>query len=260
MRVSVLLPNMGEISAALHDWLVTVDVDLLEQKTYRVSPLEKAFNILHKRFLATDSDYAFVINADEAPPRGALEALIEHDKDIVSCVAPKWDERRGPLPVASRWDEERDAFFYLTGPGLQPADRCGFSGILIKRKVMEAVPVGSFEYTPTAECECGWVDHRAVGFDVCPECGASLVVDNTYFISPEFRWLDIARGMGFELFVDFDLQLHHFVEQVDLKAINRQLMAMRDRTLQGVVSRVRQLRDGGSSDAEIVDALIAQGE
>ena len=260
MTVSVLLPNMGKINAALHDWLVTVDVDLLEQKTYRVSPLEKAFNVLHRRFLATDSEYAFVLNADEMPPRGALEKLIEYDKDMVSCVAPKWDEHNGPLPVASRWSEDHGAFVYLNEPGLHRADRCGFSGILIKRAVMEAIPVGTFEYKPTAECECGWIDHRAAGIPVCPKCGKPTVVDGTYFISPEFRFEDVAREMGFELWVDFDLQMHHFVDGVDLKAINYQLMKMRDKTLSGVVERVRMLRDDGESDAEIVDALIAQGE
>jgi len=251
---------MGKINAALHTWLLTADVNTLELKTYRVSPLEKAFNLLHKRFLTTDCDYAFVINADEVPPKEAIERLIEHDKDMVSCVAPAWDDQRGPLPVASRWDEDRHEFLRLNERGLHRADRCGFSGILIKRAVMEAVPVGSFEYTPTAQCECGWVDQRAEGITTCPKCGASLVVDNTFFISPEFRWLDIARGMGFELFVDFGLQMHHLVEQVDMAAVNRLLMNQRDQTLQGVVSRVRGLRDGGSSDAEIVDALIAQGD
>jgi len=255
--IAILLPNMGTIHAALHDWLTitAASVPIVEFKTYHVSPLEKAFNELHRRFIASDCSHAFVVNSDEMPPAGALQRLLEHDKDIVSCVAPKWDEKVGPLPVACR--QSGDVFHYVNDGGLQRVDRCGFSGVLIKREVMEAIPVGTFEYTETAQCACGWIDHLARDVDVCPKCGTDLAVDGTYFISPEFKFEDVAREMGFEVWVDFDLQMHHFVE-VDLYSINRQLMSMREKTLASLTDKVKRLR-GECSDTEIVDALIAQG-
>lgn len=258
--IAILLPNMGQIHATLHDWLrITAEqIEVEEMKTYCVSPLEKAFNTLHAQFLESDCTHAFILNADEMPPVGAIQKLLEHDKDMVSCVAPKWDDKVGPLPVAARFDEQHDYFTYLGGPGLLRVDRCGFSGILIKREVMEKIPVGTFEYTETAKCECDWVDHMAMGkYEVCPECGTPLVENGTYFISPEFKFEDVARELGFEIWVDFDLQMHHFVE-CDLYAINEQLGRMRARTLAQVLDKVRLLR-GECTDTEIVEALLAQG-
>ena len=256
--IAILLPTLGDLKAPLHDWLTitAASVPIVEYKAYGVSPLEKAFNLLHRRFLASDCEYAFVINDDEVPPRGALERLLDHDKDMVSCVAPKWDEAKGPLPVASvRRD---DKFVYINGPGLMRADRCGFSGILIKRAVMEAVPVGTFEYLPTAECSCGWIDHLGRGITECPQCHSVIPQDHTYFISPEFRFLDVARELGFELWVDFDLELHHLVDGVDLKAVNRLIVEAERKTRSRIAELVRALRGDGVEDAEIVEALLAQ--
>lgn len=251
------------METVLHDWLILTGgsgkYEFVELKTYADTPVDKAFNKLHKRFLETDCEYAFIVNSDELPPMDALETLISHDKDVVSCVCFKWDTERGPLPVAARWSEKRDQFLYIFGAGLERIDRCGFSGTLIKRAVMEAVPVGTYRHEPTSCCECGYVDHlNSKAGQTCPSCGKTLVVDGTELISPEFIWLDMAREKGFEVWMDFGLRMHHY-KNTDLLQFNDLMVEVRKTALENMRKKVAELREGGSEDYEIVDALLPEG-
>lgn len=257
-KVAILLPTMGKMEAVLHDWLIGTagKYSLLDLKSYEIAPVDKAFNMLHRRFLASDCEYAFVINDDECPEADCLERLIAADKDIVSGVCWKWDENVGPLPVAARWNEALGSFVWVQGVGLERIDRVSFSGVLIKRKVFEALPVGTYSHKATAACTCGWVDHLgSYSRGQCPKCGAPVVVDGTEMVSPGFLWMDAARDAGFEVWMDFSVRIHHF-KAVDLLRVNDLMALARNQERSEALAAVKRLKDEGVSDEEIVAALV----
>ncbi|MCE5190923.1 MAG: hypothetical protein LLG08_04070 [Actinomycetia bacterium] len=259
-KVAILLPTMGKMEAVLHDWLVLTagsgKYSLLDLKTYGISPVDKAFNILHRRFLDSDADYAFVLNDDECPEPGALDRLMAHDKDIVSGVCWKWTEEQGPLPVAARWSEEAQTFYWVQGEGLEKIDRVSFSGVLMKRAVLEKVLVGTYAHLPICACECGWADHRARKRMMdCPKCGKKLIADGTEMASPGFLFMDEARRRGFEVWMDFGVRIHHY-KTVDLQRVNDLMALARNETKAEVLAAVKDLAAKGVPDAEIIGALV----
>jgi len=258
--VAILLPTLGRMEAVLHDWLILTGgsgkYDLRDIKTYSQIPHGKAFCSLHKQFLESDADYAFVLNDDEMPPMDALERLIEHDKDIVSCVAFKWTEERGPMPTTARWDRNQGIFVYHYGTGLERVDRCGSSGMLVKREVLETLPLGIWKHQSTSECKCGFVDHLgSLEGEQCPRCGNILRDEGTMYISPEFILEDHARAAGFEIWVDFTLRMHHY-KNVDLLRVNDLMVQARLEGRHLMKATIEKMRGAGCSDEEIVNAMM----
>ena len=203
MRVAILIPTLGRMESVLHDWLlrVTQRHDVVVIKTYSDVPVEKAFNRLHLTFLKSDCDWAFILNDDECPPDDALERLAAHDKDVCSGVCFRWVQGRGPVPVALRWSDEIENYTYVWGSGLERIDRTSMSGVLVKRKVLESVPVGTFRHPMLDEQGLDWG-------------------------SPGYAFWDAAREMGFEIWMDFDVRIHHY-KRADLLEINDLMAAAR---------------------------------
>ena len=262
MKIAILLPTMGTICTELHQWLLLMHsmYDIVEMKTHCSTPIEKAFNNLSLQFLRSDCEYAFIINSDEAPPDRAFDTLLAHDKDIVSGLCFKWDDKHSPLPVASKWGEESQYFEYQFKDGLQQVDRCGFSGVLIKRAAFEAVPVGTYTHQSSAYChemDCDWADHtNEFDGDECPRCGGFVAEDGGLFISPEFIWLDEARRQGFEVWVDFGLHIDHYKDHINITRVNGMLVQAGRNTLASVIDIAEQRLNAGEDPGDILDSLI----
>lgn len=235
MKVAILLPTMGRMEAVLHDWIVRNSMrgyEVVDMKAYGVAPVEGAFNRLHKKFLESDCDYAFILNDDECPPDDAIERLAAHDKDVCSGVCWHWVSGKGPCPVSLRWNDEAEKYTYVYGSGLERIDRVSMSGVLAKRKVLEAIPVGTYRHPKLNE-------------------------DGTEWGSPGFAFWDAARERGFEIWMDFDVRLHHY-KSIDLLEVNDLMAGARTETVEWVADKVKGLRET-MTDAEIVGELVKMG-
>lgn len=232
MRVAILLPTLGTVASTLNDWLLHMasrhDVVLL--KTYSSVPVEKAFNELHAKFLESDCEWAFVLNSDECPPMDAIERLAAHDKDVCSGVCFRWVQDRGPVPVAGRWDADRGDYRYVWGEGLERIDRVSMSGVLVKRAVLEALPVGTFRHPMLDDHGLEWG-------------------------SPGFAFWDAAREQGFEIWMDFNVRIHHYKE-ADLLEISDLMAKAGTAGRQRVIDVARGMRERGVEDGAILDALL----
>jgi hypothetical protein len=217
------------MESVLHDWLLrqTQRHDVVVIKTYSDVPVEKAFNRLMKKFLESDCPWAFILNSDELPPDDALERLAAHDKDVCSGVCFRWVQGRGPVPVALRRSGE--GYTYVWGEGLEQIDRVSMSGVLVKRAVLEAIPLGTFRH-PMLDSE---------GLE---------------WGSPGFALWDEARARGFELWMDFDVRIHHY-KRTDLLEVNDLMVKSAEIGREKVLRAVAKMKAQGVPDSEIVAAL-----
>lgn len=260
-KIFVGIPNLGMVGTSMayrvrewyHKGHIEGKYDLTIVDVTGFRPLEIAFNKLHKMFLETDCDYFFTINDDEDLPSDTLDVLLAHDKDVVIPLGLRWDNTVGPLPcvgvregaddiqveLARHFDEpgeitatERPVRYVnpTTGyKGLKRCDRVGNSGILIKRHVMEALPVGSFRVKMTE-------DHTGV------------------IATEDYVMCDVIRSLGFEIWVDCGTILNHF-KKVNLLAV-RKLMVMERLTGQAdTVNALQTLIRSGATPEEAVDGI-----
>ena len=216
-KIFVGIPNLGTIGTALayrvRDWYhkghLDGRYDLTVVEATGLRPLEIAFNVLHKLFLESDCDYFFTINDDEHLPEDALDRLLADDKDIVIPLGLRWHNANGPIPcvgvregsahvsieLAKHFDEPGEItatespakYIQPTSgfKGLRRCDRVGNSGILIKRHVMEAMPLGTFRL--------------------------QMSEDRTkVFATEDYVLCDAMRAAGFEIWVDCNMVLDHY--------------------------------------------------
>ena len=263
-KIFVGVPNMGMIGTSMayriREWYHTghlegkYELTIVETTGFR--PLEVSFNKLHEMFLETDCDYFFTINDDEDLQSDALDILLAHDKDIVIPLGLRWDNRQGPMPCVGVREGADDVGLELsrhftdldiieaidaterpvryinpiTGyKGLKQCDRVGNSGILIKRHVMEALPVGSFRY--------------------------ELNENHTGVVATEdYVMCDVLRSLGFEIWVDCALVLNHF-KKVNLLAV-RKLMVSERLIGQGDTAKaLNTLILAGASPEEAIEGI-----
>lgn len=260
-KIFVGIPNLGMIGTStayrVREWYHKgnknrkYDLTIREATGFR--PLEIAFNMLHEMFLESDCDYFFTINDDEDLPSDALDILLAHDKDVVIPLGLRWDNKQGPMPcvgvregaddikteLARHFDEpgeitatERPVRYInpITGyKGLKRCDRVGNSGILIKRHVMEALPVGSFRLQMNE-------NHTKV------------------LATEDYVMCDVIRSLGFEIWVDCSLVLNHF-KKVNLLAVKK-LMVGERLAGQGDTARALQtLVQSGDTPEEAIEGI-----
>ena len=251
-KVFIGLPNMGTVetvlSCRLREWYKRYDVTIGEATGLR--PIEHAVNKLLQTYLETDCDHLFLINSDECLPSDALERLLAHDVDVVAPLGLRWNRDAGPLPcigvreggdvaheasvhgitseiaaAAPRYIQPRSGF-----NGLKRVDRIGNSGMLLKRKVVEAIPLGTFRI--------------------------EMSEDRTeYKASEDYVWCDAIRAAGFEIYVDCDLMLDHY-RKVNLAKVSELQREARARGRQDVVGALRQLLDAGASEQEAIGGVL----
>ena len=261
-KIFVGIPNLGTIGTGLayrvRDWYHKGNVqrkyDITVVEATGLRPLEIAFNTLHKLFLESDCDYFFTINDDEHLPPDALDRLLAHDKDIVIPLGLRWDRTKGPMPcvgvreggvdvaieLARNFDDPGDitatemAVRYVqptTGyKGLRRCDRVGNSGILIKRHVMEAVPLGTFRVDMSED---------------------RLTVNAT----EDYVLCDAMRAMGYEIWVDCDLILDHY-KQVNLQTVKQLMIADRLEGQRSAVNALEKMLEMGATYEQAVTSLI----
>lgn len=105
-------------------------------------------NALVREFLQTDADYFWLVNDDQVYPPHALARLLSHDVSVVVPVCLGHDIPFRPLLYdTDRGDTEGAHVRYLndSDSGLVRIVSSGGGGMLIKRKVLEAIQDPWFE-------------------------------------------------------------------------------------------------------------------
>jgi len=261
-KIFIGIPNLGTIGTGLafrvRDWYHNghlegkYDITIMEATGFR--PLEIAFNTLHKLFLETDCDYFFTLNDDEHLPSDALDRLLAHDKDIVIPLGLRWDRLLGPMPcvgvregaahvsveLAKHFDEPgeitaTESLARYVNPqtgykGLRQCDRVGNSGILIKRHVMEAIPVGTFR--------------------------VQMNDDRTKAETTEdYVLCDAMRAAGFEIWVDCSMKLDHY-KTVNLYTVKQLMVADHLAGYKSAVTSLEKMLAAGATYEQAVTSLI----
>jgi len=260
-KIFVGIPNLGTVGTGMayrvREWYHEghknrkYDLTIVEMTGFK--PLEIAFNKLHEEFLKTDCDYFFTINDDEDLPSNALDILLAHDKDIVIPLGLRWDSTQGPMPCVGIRDGADDVSVELARhfeepqeitaterptryinpvkgyEGLKRCDRVGNSGIMIKRHVMEALPVGSFRYTMN-------------------ETHTQILATEDYVMC------DVLRSMGFEIWVDCSLILNHF-KKVNLLAVKKMMVMSKLAGQEDTARALNTLVLAGASPEEAIEGI-----
>ena len=114
--------------------------------------------------------------------------------------------------------------------GLRPCDRVGNSGILIKRHVMETMPLGTFRM--------------------------SMSEDRTEVLATEdYILCDAMRAAGFEIWVDCGMILDHY-KQVNLQTV-KQLMVTDHYKGQGdTVRALQSMLAAGATYEQAVEGIL----
>lgn len=192
-RVLLSLPTTGwvrtELLNRLPAWLGSGEVAGI-YTTLEVKPVTPARNRIVSRFLETDLEYLWMVDSDTVPPKGALEKLLEDDKDVVSGIVPvlkQTEQGRMRYPSVYRGSEESYTTANFDEQGLKKVDAVGAACMLVKREVLEALDAPWFE--PELS---GSSLRRKVGEDV--------------------GFCQKAQEAGFEVWADFDIPCDHHKE------------------------------------------------
>jgi hypothetical protein len=250
------LPNLGKINTSLsrrlRQWHCSPEYSITLAEATGIYPLEVAVNQLLSTFLKTDNEWLFLINADECLPVDALDRLLAHDVDVVAPLGLRWSCTKGPLPCVgvlegggddelARHFENQEGVQMSSGrrryvqptdgyTGLRRCDRIGNSGMLLKRHVVESLPLGTYRLEMN--------DERTEVYG-----------------SEDFVWCDAIRAAGFEIWVDCDLILDHFKE-VNLSIVTKLLLEAQEKGRQDTVKALKRLREAGATDTEAIESIV----
>lgn len=211
--VFIAIPNMNTIYTELVFRLLQLFKE--DRNLYLFAPInqiphDRARNICHKQFITrTDCEYIWWIDSDTIPPYNGLDKLLSYDKDIVSLTVPSIHQGNlGVLfePNALRWYEEENAFMTYIGEGLEPVDVTTIACTLIKRKVMEDVGPGAFDFKEKEQGD-GWNIAR---------WGEDLYFGLKY------------REAGYQAWHDYSTVCEHYSKPIGTSAISRLLKNVKE--------------------------------
>ena len=144
-------------------------------------------NALARMFMASDFDWFWLLNDDQIYPPDTLLRLLAHQKDI---VVPLCIEKNGPHPplIYEHSSPGLKAYRFLKRHerGLIPVGAAGGGGMLIHRRVFEAIPDPWWTVT-TGQTEAGAWEQSSEDFDFC----------------------DRVADAGFQLFCDLETSVIH---------------------------------------------------
>lgn len=120
-----------------------------------------ARDVLAKAALSHDCDYLFMIDDDQLAPPEMFYQLVRHDVDIIGALAFTRNPPHNPViyEVIEGYDKTCHAPYYITNTvksyprnTIVECDAIGFGAVLIKSKVLKAMPQQMFMSTsPTGE-------------------------------------------------------------------------------------------------------------
>jgi hypothetical protein len=144
-------------------------------------------NELARAFMQTDCDYFWLLNDDQLYPADTLIRLLQHKKDVIT---PLCLERGFPFPPLIYGKRNptgtHDRIFLKRGErGLKRIGACGGGGMLVHRRVMEAI--GDPWWTvQMATRDNGTIEQTTEDLDFCDR-----VVEKGFEI-----WVDLETSLG----------------------------------------------------------------
>jgi hypothetical protein len=151
MKITIGIASRGaDIYYKLVDWLVYYNqcrpIEWDMEISIHMSPYsaesgqEKIFNAA----LLNNSDYLFIVDADVAPPRGCIEKMISHNKDIV--IAPIWtfDGSSQDIHLGISTEPSLKKRIYKRAAGLQRIYGGCFGAMLVSKNVLNKFKDSTF--------------------------------------------------------------------------------------------------------------------
>lgn len=170
-----------------------------------IVPLDASRNTCVEQFMKLSNhpdDRILWIDDDMGAPNNALDILMSHDKDICGLLCPMVKPNDlgylVPLPVACRYNENKQYVVHMGDSGLVEVDAVGGAFLMVKRKVYEEIGTRAYQY------------------QYYPNGALSLVAD--------YYFCQLAQAKGFKIFIDFDYMCNHYKE-IDLKEFNNTMVA-----------------------------------
>jgi len=148
--------------------------------------IEEQRNQISEYALDNGYDYLFSVDSDIVLPEDALIKMLNYDKDMVSGVYIQRIPGTHTIELYRARDSvsrEHIPYEDIRGKGLIEVDGCGFGCLLIKRKVLETVPMPHFVYKEA-------LDHR-------------------FTYSEDVYFCVQAANCGFSIWADTDIQCDH---------------------------------------------------
>lgn len=228
-KVIVAVPNMGFLRVDMVRLLYVLKdfksddytVDVMDTKyTSEIAPVDRARNVIVKRFLEGDGDFLLMIDADIVPP-DSVAAMCLHNKPVCAAVCFGWvstmEEETGIVPVVMDFDEKTGLYKSaagLDGKGVVGCDAVGTGCIMIRRDVLEKMPRPwfKFKFTDNYEIERG----------------------------EDFYFCEKARAAGFTIHADKDRICDHF-KLIQLKIAHEQQHKWLIRTREKIFERAQKM-------------------
>lgn len=115
------------------------------------------FNSIARLFLNTTAEWLFLVNDDHVWAPTALKSLLAHDKDVVTGLYLARTLPCAPVVFDQTSEDGRIFPFYLQKGqrGLVPIKACGDGCLLIRRRVLEAIPDPWWELGIPETDKCG---------------------------------------------------------------------------------------------------------
>lgn len=163
-EIFIATPNLGwictELAQAMPYWLKNFSTTWWAP--VGLKPISYARNWCASKFMESDANHFWLIDADISPPKYALGALLSAEKDVVATAVKvmKIDDGGNKMPVNMLMRGNNGKYYEAHGNGLERIDRAGFGCILFHRRVFEIIPFPWFELKP-------WGEFRGTDFIFC---------------------------------------------------------------------------------------------
>jgi len=145
-----------------------------------------------------DTEYLWFMDDDHAFPSSMLTKLVSHDKDLVMPICLTRTHPFAPVQYTSKVGPNQ----YLPIPlsetqtgGLVECEAGGAAGMLIHRRVLEAIPDPWFEYTDRSEDIVFCEKAKQAGFTLWADLGCRLGHITTTVVHPTVRDGDWKTGL-----------------------------------------------------------------
>lgn len=233
-KIMIATPNLGSMCIKnvqnLLAWFQSTEINFCWYAPGGIVPHDRARNAAWKNFLESGYDALFFVDAFTALPdngKGLYRMLDAMDKGVCESCGRIWtdgtccdDPKRGDVdmiaavpqvfqitkekvpslvPVAYRWDKERDGGGYFhawaSTPGkIETVDVSTLACTLIRRNVLEAVSRPAFKFTMGDQ----W---------------------GVAGLGEDFMFCENVRKAGHRVWADFSIVAHHY-KQMDTRIVN----------------------------------------
>jgi FkbM family methyltransferase len=182
--------------------------------------IEHVRNEISAWVLEKNFDYLFAVDSDIVLKPDTLERFLNHDVDMVSGLYIQRIPGRHTIEVMRNNEfggVTHVPYEQICGQGLVPIDSCGFGCVLIKRRVLETVPMPHFIY------------QSSLNF-------AHTISEDVYFCMQ-------ARNHGVSIYADTDVICDHIGSWVFKVDTNIQPIANSPTTDQHIQNRLQFLSE-----------------